>query len=239
MKPVAFILLPTLMMIALPPCVARADAGGNANIRTIQVSGSGEAHAAPDLATLNIAIETHAATAAGAASRNAALAQKVDQALKSKLGGQGKTSTGGYSLYPESNEPRPNQQPKITGYKAQNSITVETGALDLVGPLIDTAIAAGANRVDSVDFSLRDDTRARGNAITNASKDAQAQAEALAASLGVKLGPVISANTESEARPIPIMAMRSGGSNAAFAATPVTPGDITVPATVSLTYQIE
>lgn len=128
MKPVALILLPALMLIALAPRVAGADPNSNPNVRTIQVNGNGEAHAAPDLATLNIAIETHAATAAEAAGRNAVLAQKVDQALKARLGGKGKTSTGGYSLYPEYAEGRPNQKPMITGYQAQNSITVETGA---------------------------------------------------------------------------------------------------------------
>lgn len=91
-----------------------------------------------------------------------------------------------------------------------------------------------------MDFSLRDSTKTRAGAIANASKDAQAQAEALAASLGVKLGPVISASTESEPRPIPMMMQRAEAGNvASFATTPVTPGNVTVPATVSLTYQIE
>ena len=72
-------------------------------------------------------------------------------------------------------------KPTITGYRAENSITVQTGALDLVGPLIDAAIAAGANRVNSLDFNLRDDTRARNDAITKAAKDAQAAPSCFAA----------------------------------------------------------
>jgi uncharacterized protein len=128
----------------------------------------------------------------------------------------------------------------IESYQAQNSITVETGDLDVLGPLIDTAIAAGANRVNSLDFSLRDNTKARNDAIAGASKDAQAQAEALAASLKVKLGPIISASTESESRPVPVMAMaRFSAAAMNSAPTPVNPGDVSVPATVSLTYAIE
>jgi uncharacterized protein len=220
--------------------VVIADPNGSSNVRTIQVSGSGEAHTAPDYATLNLAIETHAKTAAEAAERNAALAQKVNQALTQKLGGKGKVSTGGYSLYPEYNNAQGNERPMIEGYQAQNSITVETALLDLVGPLIDTAIGAGANRVNSLDFSLRDNTKTRNQAIADAAKDAQAQAEALAASLKVKLGPIISATTESESRPIPVMAMARFSSAAMSSApTPVNPGDVSVPATVSLTYAIE
>jgi uncharacterized protein YggE len=240
MKRLWLTLIPVLAVIAIGSSAALSDPSGSASVRTIQVSGSGEAHAAPDYATLNLAIETHAKTAAEAAQRNAALAQKINQALVQKLAGKGKVSTEGYALYPEYNNAQGNERPVIEGYQAQNSITVETGSLDMMGPLIDTAIAAGANRINSLDFSLRDNSKARNEAIGDASKDAQAQAEALAASLNVKLGPIIAATTESESRPVPVMAMaRSFGASSAYAPTPVNPGDVSVPATVSLTYAIE
>jgi uncharacterized protein YggE len=227
-----------LLAIAIATPVVAAEGGANPNQRTIQVSGTGETQATPDLAVLSLAIETHAATAAEAAGRNGGLAQKVSDALRAKLGDKGKTWTGGYSLYPEyGDESRPNMKPTITGYRAENSITVQTGALDLVGPLIDAAIAAGANRVNSLDFNLRDDTRARNDAIGKAAKDAQAQAQALAAALGLKLGPIINATTMSSERPQPVMFRAAAMS--VNAATPVSPAEVTVPATVSLTYQIE
>lgn len=228
-----------LAMMMLPLCALATAQAANPNARVIEVSGTGEAHAAPDLATLNLAIETRGATAAEAAGRNAALAQKVVDALKTKLGDKGKVWTGGYSLYPEYREPRGNEKPAVIGYNAANSIAVETGALDLLGPIIDAAISAGANRVNSLDFSLRDDTRARSDAITRASKDAQAQAQALAAALAVRLGPIIKASTVAEVRPIPVMRAQFGAAMAANVPTPVQPGELTVPATVSLTYEIQ
>jgi uncharacterized protein YggE len=205
--------------------------------RTIAVSGDGEVQAAPDQATLELAIETHAATAAEAAGLNGSLAQKVRDALKTRLADKGMMWTGGYSLDPDYNEPRNGGEAKIIGYRAQNSITVEIQALDLVGPLIDAAIAAGANRVNSLDYSLRDSTKARGDAIAKASKNAQAQAQALADALGVKLGQVLKATTEAEARPVPVMRMQAA-TMARGGATPVEAGQVTVPATVSLTYEI-
>jgi uncharacterized protein YggE len=221
------------------PLAATADGPANPNQRTIQVSGNGEADAPPDLAVLSLAIETQAPTAAAAAGRNGALAQKVTDALKAKLGDKGKISTGGYSLDPEyADQSRPNAKPAITGYRAANTITVQTGALDLVGPLIDAAIAAGANRVNSLDFNLRDDTAARNDAIAKAAKDAQAQAQALATALNLKLGPIINATTVSNEGPRPVM-FRAAFNSGNAAATPVSPGEVTVPATVSLTYQIE
>ncbi len=226
-----------LLMIAMP-LAAAADGGANSDRRTIQVSGDGEVQASPDLAVLSLAIETHAATAARAAALNGGLAQKVTDALKAKLGDKGKTWTGGYSLNPEyADESHPDGKPIIRGYSAQNTITVQTGALDLVGPLIDTAIAAGANRVNSLDFNLRDDTSARNDAIARAAKDAQTQAQALADALNLKLGPIINATTISNESPRPVMFRAAAMSM--NSATPVSPGEVSVPATVSLTYQIE
>lgn len=209
--------------------------------RTIEVTGNGEAHVAPDVASLNLAIETHAATAQQSAGQNAALAQKVVDALTKKLEGKGKVWTGGYSLYPEYSESsRPSDKPVVTGYRAENSITVETGEIGMLGGLIDTAIEAGANRINFLNFTLRDESQARSQAIALAAKDAQTQANSLAKSLGVKLGPVVKATTEAESRPIPVMRAGAMAMSASMGApTPVQPNEVIVPATVSITYQIE
>jgi uncharacterized protein len=227
------------MMMLTAPSIILAAPPLNPNTRTLEVSGNGEAQAPPDLATLQVAIETHAPTAAEAAGSNAALAQKVTDALKEKLGDKGAMWTGGYSLSPDYREIHSGGKPTIVGYNADNSITVETGALDLVGPMIDAAIAAGANRVNSLDYSLRDNSKSRSAAITKASKDAVVQAQALASALNVKLGPILTASTVSEMiRPIPMM-RASFSAMAAAPPTPVSAGQVTVPATVSLTYEIQ
>ncbi len=222
-----------IMLPAFAP-VASAQSGANTpTVRTIEVDGSGETRTSPDTADLDLAIDTHAKTAEEAAARNAALATKVIDALKTKLGDKGKITTGGYSLNPDYSQ-RPSENPTIVGYNAQNSVTVHTGALDLVGALIDTAIAAGANRINSLSFSAKDDTKARTEAIAMATRDARAKADALAAALDVKLGKVLTATTSSEARPIPVRFATMSAN-----ATPIEPGEVTVPATVSLTFEIE
>lgn len=222
------------------PAAAEVNSAVLAPVRTIQVQGEGEARAKPDLASLSVAIETHAATAEECARLNANLAAKVSAVLKSKVGDEGTIETGGYVLFPEYSERPRREKLQIIGYRAENSIRAETTAMKLVGPLIDAAIAAGANRINSLDFMLKDNTRARSEAVEKASRDAKAQATALAASLGVRLKRIYSATTESEERPTPIafraMAM-SGG--VASAPTPVEPGEVTVPAHVSLVYEIE
>jgi len=222
-----------------PPAYAAEKEPKGVPDRIIEVSGNGEAHATPDLAFLNLAIETRAATAEQTASRNAALAQKIVDALKGKLGDKGKIWTGGYSLNPEYSEP-PGRRPAVTGYVARNSITVQTGATNLLGALIDAAIAAGANRVNYLNFTLSNDTKPRTEAIAKAARDAQAQAQALAQALGVKLKHIVRASTISEVRPIPLGYARGEMAMARVSApTPVEPGEVTVPASVSLVYEIE
>ncbi|HXW83105.1 MAG TPA: SIMPL domain-containing protein [Candidatus Binataceae bacterium] len=217
--------------------LAQTSADSTQPPRTIEVQGQGEAQAAPDVANLSLQIETHARTAADASAKNAELAQKVIAALKAKLGERGRVSTGGYSLSPDYEQHNGMNRPTIIGYNAQNSVSVETGALDLAGPLIDIAIAAGANRVNDLSFDLKDNTHVRAEAIAAASRDAQTQAAALAQSLGVRLGKIVKASTVSEPRPVPVM-MRSMAANVS-ATTPIEPGQLTVPATVFLTYEIE
>ncbi len=227
-----------IMLLTVTTAASAADSD-NTPGRTIVVDGNGEAHAAPDWATINLAIETQGHTAAAAAQSNAALAQKVVDALKAKLRDQGTITTGGYSLSPEYDQ-RPNRErPMIVGYTAQNSITVETGTLDLVGPLIDLSIGAGANRVNYLNFTLKNDAKARGEAIANATKDARAQADALASALGVHLGQIVKATTVAQVQPIrvspvPMMAMAKMNEP-----TPIEAGQISIPATVTLTYEIE
>lgn len=209
--------------------------------RTIVVSGNGEASAPPDTANLSFAIETHAKTASEAAARNAALAQKITEALKAKLGDKGKVSTGGYSLWPVYEQHQGRQDTAtIIGYNAQNSIEVETPVMNLLGELIDSAIAAGANRVNSLNLTLKNDSKARADALASASRDAQQQAQALAASLNVKLGRIITASTEGAPRPVPLVRTFAPAASAmATFKTPVEAGDITVSSTVYLTYEIE
>lgn len=243
-------LLATVLLFALPGFAAEATSTGRAipvsralaGVPVIEVSGNAEVKASPDTAYLSLSVETHAPTAQAASSQNAALAHKVVNALQTKLAGKGRISTGGYSLSPEysAGPTKPGQRPEIVGYVARNSIMVETGELNILGALIDSAIAAGANQVNYLNFGLHDDRKARIEAITQASKDAQTEANTLAASLGVRLGKVLKASVGPEFGPVPlrrVFALESG--TTASAPTPVKPGQITVRATVSLTYEIQ
>ena len=85
---------------------------------------------------------------------------------------------------------------RIIGYRATNIIQARTHDVAGIGRLVDAAVAAGANVVRSLRFSLDPPDRAEADARRLALQDAASKAQQLAAAAGVKLGRLL-AVTES------------------------------------------
>ncbi|HYO59040.1 SIMPL domain-containing protein [Archangium sp.] len=215
----------------------------NPSERTIRVEGTGEVKVAPDEAFIDLAVETQAPTAKVAAEENARKMDQVIAALVQAGIARKEIETRNYSVFPEFQpQTRPDEVPKLRGYRVSNQVEVHVRELSRVGPLLDTALGAGANRVDSVRFGLSKPEAVQGEALRNAVERARQSAQVLASALGVRLGPVLDASTVSEPqRPFPVAARfemaRAGG--AADVTTPIQPEEQTVLATVTLVFAIE
>ncbi len=208
--------------------------------RGIEVVGVGEVEVAPDEATLNFAVETSAPTSQEAAQQNAQRMEAVMAALVAAGIPRNEIETRNFSIYPEYVTDDRGQNPQVQAYRVSNQVSFKTTRLDEVGSLIDTGIAAGANRIDGISFGLRNPQVAEAEALREAVANARASAETLAQALGVPLGPVMHASTSTDPiRPIPMMMRRGVELEAAQAFdTPIQPGQQTVQARVTLIFAV-
>ena len=132
---------------------------------------------------------------------------------------------------PAREQPREGPQtPRVIGYVANNTVRVELRQLDQVGVVIDAALAAGANMVNTIQFFASNVDAARRTALAEAVGRARADAEALARAAGGSLGALLELNTQSPpVRPVyaeRLMRMDAAGVGAAQ--TPIEPGQQTL-----------
>ena len=125
--------------------------------KTISVSGLATMSVEPDLLTVTFGTETQEKTAQQALVSNSEMMNNVISAIKSAGITDEEISTSSLSIYPVYESYRDESdryRTELIGYEVSNIISVETRNLDLAAAIIDGAVSAGVNRVDSVYFSL-------------------------------------------------------------------------------------
>ena len=126
--------------------------------RMISVTGTATTSVEPDLLVITFGVETQEITAKNALDANSQTMNEIVRAIKSTKIAENDISTSRFNIYPvyEGYEDPTTKRWKqeLTGYQVTNTITVETTKLDLAANIIDFAVTSGANRVDSVSFTL-------------------------------------------------------------------------------------
>ena len=139
----------------LTPAALSAQAvspAGVASPPSLVTSGQGEAKVTPDRVSVLVNVQTRASTAAAAAATNAQRTKAVLDTL-GRLGlPKDQLSTEGYSAYPEMAYDRNGGAPRVTGYVVTNSVRAESKRVDQAGAIIDAALGAGANLINSLSF---------------------------------------------------------------------------------------
>lgn len=210
----------------------------------ITVSGSGEVRVDPDLAVVRLGVLAQDEDAARAQQEANRVARGILEGVEALGVPTEAVQTSRLVLSPVYDQPRPQErprEPRIAAYRASNVVTVRLDDLAKIGPVIDAAVEAGANRVEGVDFRLQDDGAARERALTAAVEEARAKAATIAAALEVELGPVLEASEGGVSIDVPrfrggpqVMMMEAKAAEP----TPVSAGEITVSANVTLRYRI-
>lgn len=206
-------------------------------IPSITVTGEAVMSAEPNQAQIDIGVVTQARTAPEASKDNADRLTRVLAEIKKLLGKDDEVKTSGYALTPNYRYPQ-GGKPEIVGYNGSNTVRIKTNNLEIVGRLIDAAMQAGANNVNRLLFTLKDEQAAQLEALRSASAKAKTKAEAVAASLGLKIVKIVSvAEGERAVQPVFRQAM-AARAEAAAAPTPVEPGTVEVRSTVSMTVEV-
>ena len=205
-------------------------------IPQIAVTGHGEVKVSPDRATIQISVQTRAATAAAAATENANKQQSVLSALKALGFGNDQLSTVNYNVYPEQRFD-PGKEPVIIGYNVTNTILVDVRKLNQVGPAIDAALSHGANMINSLQFYSSNTEIARRAAITSAIEKARLDADAAARAAGGSLGGLIEINVGAYSPPPPRPLMMARAAAVQMDSTPINPGEETLSVEVSTRWK--
>lgn len=208
--------------------------------RTLVVNGTGVATMTPDIAYINIGVHTEEATATDAVSKNNAQTQQVIDALTAAGLAAKDVQTTNFSIYPNTQYDPQTSQKTGTTYVVDNTVYVTVRSLDKLGDLLDAAVKAGANSVNSIQFDVADKSQALKQARDQAVKDAKTQAQELSTAAGLKLGEVQSVSFyDNIPTPMANSFGKGGGGDAMAASVPISSGQLTLTVTVNMTYEIK
>ena len=220
-----------LGLLFLLPLAVRAQSTPAAP--QITTSATAEVQLKPDRASLTFSVESRGATAAKAGSETARRQRAVFDTLRALGVSADQMTTASIEISPEyAYNVRP---PTLTGYIARNTVRVEVRDIDRIGSLIDGALAKEASGIGSLSFNSSKVDEARRQALELAVSKAKAEAESMARAAGGVLGPMMELSAlPSYNRPVAIdMASTKAMALRGADATPVSPGEITVSATVT------
>lgn len=201
----------------------------------MRVHGQAALSVEPDQAQFDIGVITQGPTAKAAADQNATQSNALVKQLGAALPAANVKAIN-FSVNPNYQYPR-DGVPTIAGYTASNTVRLLLNDISKLQTVIDIAIASGANSLNRLTFSLRNESSARAKALAGAATQAREAAEALASALNLKLGRLISVE---EGQPVVVSFPREftfdnlQSTNLA----PISAGTIDVHADVELTYQL-
>jgi hypothetical protein len=231
----ARLLAAALTCAAIAPALAQT-----APLSSIRVTGNAKVSAQPDRVQIDIGVSTHAASSQEAAARNARQVDAVLAAVRKATGPAAVLKTISYALNPNYQYHPNGGEPTIEGYNASNVVQVTLDDLAKIGAVIDSATQAGANHVQDIQFTLRDQDAVRAQALREAASRASRDAEVLAAALGLKVVRVLTVE-ENSPRAMPVRMFSRAVTTTTAAAAPATPveaGTLEVTADVALSVEV-
>lgn len=201
----------------------------------LTIPAEGKISAAPDMATVSAGVVTTGASAAAAMADNAAAMARTFAALQAAGVAERDIQTSSLNLSPQFAPNPDNAPPRITGYRASNTVTVQLREIAKVGAAVDALVKAGANEINGPDFALSAPDATVDAARVQAIATARARAALYAQAAGLHVARILSITEDGGevARPMPMvfMAVRKE-------ATRVAAGSLDMTAHVTVTFEL-
>ncbi|HJO92008.1 MAG TPA: SIMPL domain-containing protein [Victivallales bacterium] len=236
-----------ISLFFLPFMLKAENCNKDNNISTISVSGRAEISVSANLLKISLAAVSTDKTPEEALKENNEKITAIVKALNTIGLEKNSIQTLGYTLIPNRN-PRPDKPPKdwnpVVGYTVNNILLVKTKKLNLAGKIIETSVKAGANKINSLNFTLDNQNIYKNQVIEKAVANASSFAETIAKSTNSKIVKIKSANLGNiysladNPRNYSNNFMMVKGAESAGSSPSINPGKIKINANVNITYII-
>lgn len=218
------------LMLSVLPAAAQATQPD-----TITVTGTGQASAQPDFATLEIGVESSAPEATAAFSQTNATLEAVIAAVVAAGVDAADVQTSNLNIYSRTNFDPMTQMETLIGFNVSNTVRVTVRDVSSIETVVDAASGAGANQLYGLTFGIEDRAALESQARADAVTDARAKAEELAGLIGASLGQVVSVREYGISSPfMPMAQMGLGGGGGAV----IEPGQSSVSVEMEVVFGI-
>ena len=231
MKKIVCLLLTILLMAA---CAAFAEE----EEQVVRVSGNATVTLAADYVTLQIGVSTRLESVTEAQEENAWVMQAVLAAVLEAGVAEKDAVTSQFNVngsWDVTYDAQGREQ-RTFYYQVENILSVTVRDLDKIGMVLDAAMAAGANTMYGITFASLEENEAYQKALTRAVQDAMQKAQVLCSAAGKELGELVSMDASQGTYNYGLRNVYSAKADRA-AGTAIVSGDVSVSASVVLTYR--
>ncbi|MCL6741122.1 SIMPL domain-containing protein [Sphingomonas sp. RB56-2] len=205
----------------------------------LDISATGEVTRVPDMAIISAGVQTLRPTATAAIEQNAAQMEQVRAALKRAGIEDRDIQTSSINLNPEYQYDQ-NQPPRLTGYRASNTLNVKFRDLKRTGAILDALVAQGANSISGPNLTIDKPESALDEARAKAIVNGRARADLYARALGMRVVRLLSVSESGGYAPPPPMPMvMMAQERGAGADTKIDPGTQQVQVSVSMSFELQ
>ena len=207
---------------------------------TLHVSGTATDKVDTDLVTISIGVQSTNISATDALISNSKIANNIISSLIASGVKENEISTSQYTVQPNYNYSESGNILNTTGFTVSNILTIQSSNFNNISLWIDSAVSAGANTINGVDFRVSDKSleSVRNTLIEQAIINAKQKADIASGAVGASIAGIKSISVITDGfNPVPFnepIMQRSFGSESL--STPIIPGEQEVSITVQISY---